>query len=134
MIIETKQTITMPPGRYYVGDLCYLLQDEWDECCGLFFAGRTDHGSNQGGFTLKDGRNFVCFNTAYGDGEYYDNHDRAYGVDAGCIGLMAVPAGTKIEGGHIINFKNAFECSKEGRGTMYFGDIVIRTDSDGESY
>lgn len=134
MIIENKQTITMPPGRYYIGDLCYLLQDEWDECCELFFAGRTDHGANQGGFTLKDGRNFVCYNTAYGDGEYFDNYGRAYGVDAGCIGLMAVPEGTHVEGGHIVNFKNAFECSKEGRGTMYFGDIVIRTDGDGESY
>ena len=29
-----------PAGKYYVGDLCYVMHDEWDEVCGLFFKGR----------------------------------------------------------------------------------------------
>ena len=39
-----------PAGKYYVGDLCYVMHDEWDEVCGLFFKGRDDHGCNQGVF------------------------------------------------------------------------------------
>ena len=42
-----------PAGKYYVGDLCYVMHDEWDEVCGLFFKGRDDHGCNQGMFELK---------------------------------------------------------------------------------
>jgi hypothetical protein len=29
--------MTMPAGRYYIGDLCYVMHDEWDEACALFF-------------------------------------------------------------------------------------------------
>lgn len=28
---------TMPAGRYYVGDLCYVMDDVWDEVCDLMF-------------------------------------------------------------------------------------------------
>jgi hypothetical protein len=130
MKIETHQVITMPAGSYYIGDLCYVLDDDWDEACSMFFAGRSDHGVNQGGFTLRDGRNFVCFNTAWGDGGYEDNYGRMYGVDAGCIGAIQVPAGSKAPwGGNIVEFKNAFECRKEGRGTLIFGDVIIETDT-----
>lgn len=130
MIVENKQTITMPAGSYYIGDLCYVLNDNWDEVCSLFFEGRTDHGCNQGGFTLKDGRNFVCFNTAWGDGSYEDNYGRQYGVDAGCIGAMQVPncfEGAPL-GGNIVEFKNEFECRKEGRGLLIFGNVEIETE------
>ena len=28
--------MTMPAGRYYIGDLCYVMSDEeWDEFCSL---------------------------------------------------------------------------------------------------
>lgn len=130
MNIQYYQTITMPAGKYYVGDLCYYLQEEWDEACSLFFKGRNDHGCNEGGFTLSDGRNFVCFNTAWGDGEYEDGWGRKYGVDAGCIGVIQVPDSHNdfFDGGHIIEFRNAFECRKEGRGKLIFGNIAIDTD------
>jgi hypothetical protein len=129
MKIETFQTITMPAGRYWIGDLCYVLRDEWDEVCSLFFKGRTDHGANEGGFTLADGRNFVCFNTAWGDGEYYDDYGNSYGVDAGCIGLIAVEPGFDCDGGNVHTFNHAFECRKEGRGRLIFGNVVIDTDA-----
>jgi hypothetical protein len=29
--------MTMPAGRYYIGDLCYVMHPEWSECCDLFF-------------------------------------------------------------------------------------------------
>jgi hypothetical protein len=123
----------MPAGRYYVGDLCYVLHDEWDECCNLFFEGRTDHGCNQGEFTLKDGRRFVSYNTRWGDGFYEDEQERGYGVDAGLIGCIKVEdlnlsnSVNYIHGGYIIDFSKDFECYYED-GKIHIGHIVIDTD------
>lgn len=130
MKIENFQVITMPAGRYWIGDLCYVLREEWNECCTLFFKDRTDHGCNEGGFTLADGRDFVMFNTAWGDGEYEDNYGKLYGVDAGAIGLIAFEDGFDERLGNVYDFNNAFECRKESRGRMVFGHITIDTDAD----
>ena len=65
--------MTMPAGRYYIGDLCYVMHDEWDEACTLFFPTNQSGRGIEGEFTLKDGRRFASFTTAYGDGEYYNN-------------------------------------------------------------
>jgi hypothetical protein len=75
----------MPPGRYYVGDLCYVIEDAWHEVCSLMFAGK---GNNEGQFTLKDGRTFVIYGTRYGDGTYESNLGTRHSVDAGVIGAM----------------------------------------------
>ena len=29
--------MTMKAGNYYIGDLCYVLHDEWNEVCELIF-------------------------------------------------------------------------------------------------
>lgn len=127
-------TTEFPAGTYWVGDLCYVLHAEWDEVCELFFAGRTDHGCNQGEFTLKDGRRFVAFNTAHGDGTYYDNRGRDYSVDAGLIGLIKFDAidlhneDNYTDGGQVIAFTAPFTCECED-GFMRFGSIAIDTDS-----
>ena len=135
--------MTMPAGRYYVGDLCYVMHEVWDEVCGLFFHGRNDHGCNEGEFNLKDGRRFVSFNTKYGDGQYYDNMGNAYGVDAGLIGCISVfdidgfctENGTS--GGNIIDFKEPFDCyggrGSQGRdwdGIIRIGHVEIDTEGD----
>lgn len=125
--------MTMPAGNYYVGDLCYVLHDEWDEVCDLFFAGRNDHGCNEGEFTLKDGRRFACYNTAFGDGCYTDQFGREYGVDAGCIGCILLSdidltnPDNFIRGGQVLEFPNDFE-TESYRGDMYFGSVHIDTD------
>ena len=123
----------MPAGEYYVGDLCYVLHDEWNECCGLFFANRNDHGCNEGEFNLKDGRRFACYNTAYGDGEYYDEQRRSYGVDAGSIGCILLKdidlknENNFTHGGQIVNFTHDFVTGKD-RGILTFGYVRIDTD------
>lgn len=76
----------MIAGRYYIGDLAYAMHDAWDEICGLVFA--EDHGCIEGEFTLKDGRRFAMYNTAYGDGVYTDQYGREYSVDSGSIGCI----------------------------------------------
>jgi hypothetical protein len=29
----------MQPGKYYIGDLCYVMHGEWDEFCALTIVG-----------------------------------------------------------------------------------------------
>lgn len=80
----------MQAGKYYVGDLCYVMTDtEWDEVCSLTI----DYKNNKcldGEFNLKDGRRFATYGTAWGDGSYEDQYGNEYGVDAGLIGCIRV--------------------------------------------
>jgi hypothetical protein len=121
----------MPAGAYYVGDLCYVMHNEWKEVCELLFAGRDDHGCNQGVFTLKDGRSFAIFNTCYGDGIYNDNYGNEYPVDAGSIGCIltkdieyTVDNNTTL--GASVVFHTEFEVSSDGS-VLKFGNIKIDT-------
>lgn len=132
--------MTMPAGKYYVGDLCYVMHDEWDECCSLFFHGRNDHGCNEGEFNLKDGRRFVSYNTKWGDGGYNDQYGNQYGVDAGLIGCIKLDdidltnESNFTRGGQIIEFKEPFNCyggrTPDWDGVIRIGHIVINTGAD----
>jgi hypothetical protein len=125
--------LAMRAGDYYVGDLCYVMHDEWKEVCELLFEGRTDHGCNEGIFNLKDGRTFALFNTAWGDGVYEDNFGAAYMVDAGCIGCIKLSdidldnPDNGLTGGQIVGFDNDFEVDSDGA-LLTFGHIRIDTD------
>lgn len=131
----------LPAGKYWVGDLCYVMHEDWDEVCGLFFKDRDDHGCNEGLFTLKDGRKFVSFNTKWGDGGYCDEAENEYSVDAGLIGCILVSDIKhgddfhNLDGGHIHEFTSPFNCSggrsEQGRdwdGVIRIGHINIETD------
>jgi hypothetical protein len=113
------------------------MHEEWDTVCGMFFQGRVDGGCNQGKFALKDGRTFVSFNTAYGDGNYTDQHGRQYPVDAGligCIRLEDIDTSNPDNhlSGQIVEFDTKFMCTND-HGTLLFGNVVIETnDPDGE--
>jgi hypothetical protein len=124
----------LPAGKYYVGDLCYVMREEWDEVCGLFFKGRTDQGCNQGEFMLKDGRRFACYNTRWGDGLYFDEARNKYPVDAGCIGCILVSditlnVNNDVKSGTVHDINRDFNTSTED-GVLTFGPVVINTDSD----
>ena len=123
----------MNAGKYYVGDLCYVLHDEWDEVCELLFAGRNDHGCNQGEFNLKDGRRFSIYNTAYGDGRYYDQNGGQYDVDAGSIGCILLSdidlnnTDNFTSGGEIVEFSKDFTTSNDEDGNITIGKLTIAT-------
>jgi hypothetical protein len=111
-----------------VGDVCNLVIQ--------------DHRCLEGKFTLPDGRDFVMFNTLYGDGSYNDNEGREYGVDSGSIGCMLVPEDApEVRGGNCITFNYPFE-TYSTNGTLVFGPIRIETgdqdwndrDEDEEEY
>jgi hypothetical protein len=83
----------MPAGRYYVGDLCYVIDDNevWREVCSLLFQYNREtrqEENHEGQFTLKDGRTIVIYGTRYGDGTYESNIGTRHSVDAGVIGAM----------------------------------------------
>lgn len=130
-------TTVMPAGTYYVGDICYVMHDVWEECCELFFEGRNDHGCNEGVFKLKDGRKFANFNTAYGDGSYSSNINESFCVDSGSIGCIKLEdirdetySSDLIKDlGAIYTFDRDFVVS-EHNGTISFGDVNIYTNED----
>ena len=124
---------TMPAGRYYVGDLCYVMHDAWTEAVDLMFPSAAEgYKSVEGVLTLKDGRQFAIFSTSYGDGVYYDQWGKDYGVDAGSIGCILqkdIKDDTANIGlGNIVDFDQDFVVSSDGE-TLKFGDIIIHTGS-----
>ena len=128
----------MKVGTWYIGDLCYVMHDEWDEVCELLFAGRDDYGCNQGEFTLKDGTRFAIYNTMYGDGAYYDQEGRYYPVDAGSIGCILLNdidvdnSENDIGGGNVHSFNQDFYTGSQD-GKIMIHNVCINT-ADEEEY
>jgi len=80
----------LPKGKYYFGDICYIMDDEvyhkvWGDKLG--FA----DGKHDVDFVDSKGKHwtgtFAVAGTAYGDGCYTGVH-KDYGVDAGVLGLV----------------------------------------------
>jgi hypothetical protein len=120
----------MQPGKFYIGDLCYVMHKEWDEVCDLTISGLRVLG---GFFNLSDGRKFGMWITAYGDGIYNDNLGNCYPVDAGLIGIIALEDIDESEKenlslGNIIAFDHPFEVECTN-GIFKFGHIIIDTAS-----
>lgn len=126
--------MSMPAGKYYVGDLCYVLnrENEWDQFCNITIQGNR---VVDGEFEMPDGRRFATYSTAYGDGEYFDGQGNSYGVDAGLIGciLMSdIPHVSEAEAakcGAVVEFKNEFGTGSY-EGTIFFGSVRIDTNPE----
>ena len=124
----------MKAGVYYVGDLCYVMHDEWREVCDLIFDSR--HNCRDGEFELADGRRFAMYSTCYGDGMYFDQVGREYGVDSGSIGCILKDDiresdENHSDGGNFVTFPDDFETYEEN-GSIFIGDVVIETNPSGE--
>lgn len=112
-------------GKYYVGDLCYVVKEEgeWDK---LLEDTNYFENDNQ----TYNGCPIFAKSTVFGDGEYFDQDDRSYLVDAGIIGIMPFEIiEGKVNRGHIIEFNTDFEVSAKD-GVFTFGNIVIDTNED----
>lgn len=120
---------------FWVGDLCYVMGDDWDEVGDLV--------SPTGGYgvyglhTLKDGRKFVIFGTAYGDGRYNDQFGNSYPVDSGTIGAILKSDikgwdnihGKRLGNLHELDPKAVYDNSSYGRGIISIaGEVNIDTD------
>mgnify|MGYP006268650629 CR=1 FL=1 len=120
----------MTKGKYWIGDLCYVLEKDWDEVCSLLFSKKNEMKSGE--FELSNGVKFALYGTAWGDGMYQDQNGNSYGVDAGVIGCVKVEDLLRIGEstsslGNIHDFKEDFTTGYD-EGTIYFGDIRIDTD------
>ncbi len=126
----------MPAGKYYVGDLCYVMHPEWDEMMDIFFPDNSGL-PKDGEFTLKDGRRFASYSTMYGDGLYPSNIGSNFSVDAGLIGCIRVedirdPEATEARMkalGAIVEFGTDFvtESDTYNTGIIQFGRVIIET-------
>lgn len=78
---------TLPPGRYFIGDPCYVIVDEdWPSFCDVSFDA---NGPGKGDGVLEfDGHLMLAGGTAFGDGEFMDQQCNVYGVDAGMLGII----------------------------------------------
>lgn len=122
-------TVTVPAGRYFLGDPCYAVPNEYwtpllDSCD--FFDGSPVGQAN--------GSQVLAFGTAWGDGTYNDQHGNSYPVDAGLIGLTPIalaqqhPDFSTLEGlGRFVDFERSTTCTKEA-GVLTFGKYAIDTD------
>ncbi len=122
--------MTMMPGRYYVGDLCYVMHNEWSEICNLTIQGQT---ILNGEFTLKNGVKIAMVSTEYGDGCYSDQYKNEYCVDSGSIGCIELTditdeiGGEQIEElGSVFEFDKPFEVYSH-KGTIYVAHVAIET-------
>ena len=122
----------MQPGQYYIGDLCYVLHEHWDEVCSLII---NDNRCADGEFELANGTKFAIYSTAYGDGTYQDQGDNEYWVDSGSIGCVLYEdidlsvEGNQIMGGRIVDIGHDFTTGKQD-GVLKFGPIHIDTDPE----
>jgi hypothetical protein len=132
----------MPAGKYYVGDLCYVMTDEeWREFCDLTLKGNS---VIDGEFNLKDGRRFATYCTKHGDGIYYDQYGHMFSVDAGLIGCILVSdikankyvplldVGVFEEFGTDFVTGGGRNLSPDWGGTIQFGHIAIETHEEFE--
>ena len=119
----------MKAGTYYIGDLCYVMHDRWDEFCSLTING---HCVLDGEFNLADGTRFATFTTRWGDGTYKDELGNEYPVDAGLIGCIRVEdiapeELANIKDGRVVEFVKDFTTFSSG-GVISIGNVSIDTD------
>ena len=72
---------TFGPGRYYFGDICYVMKDS------IYHGVWGKAGWKDGVHDTPEGT-FAVAGTAWGDGLYKGSDGREYGVDAGVLGIV----------------------------------------------
>lgn len=118
----------MLAGKYYVGDLCYVLHDRWNDFCDTTISRDK---CLDGEMSLPDGTRFASYGTRWGDGVYADNYDNEYGVDAGLIGCIRVDDICESElknlkSGQVFDFTEPFSTGSTD-GVIHFANIEIDT-------
>lgn len=89
--------ITFAPGRYYVGDPCYVFEHEtWSKICDKL------HFDNDIQTVEMPTGTFACIGTMYGDGTYPGSGallgGKWFDVDAGLVGVVPVSMIDRADG------------------------------------
>lgn len=129
---EPSPAGTMPAGRYWVGDLCYVLDaEDWSQL---------PH-PGDGLFELPDGRTVAKFSTVHGDGTYGDDFGNEYAVDSGTIGCILSGdirrADAWTSGGAFVTSASSFAPrrlmpSGADAGALLLAGVRVRLDDDDE--
>ena len=108
--------MAMVSGLYYVGDLCYVLKNQWEEVCGITIVKQQ---CLEGQFVLPS--KGVVF------------AGRSYCVDSGSIGCIPLSACDMTEEqireeglGQVLAFGERFNTYSDGS-TIHFGTVSIDT-------
>ena len=112
--------------KYWIGDLCYVIED-WSDFCDKTIDG---HSILNGDVILSNGTRVSHHTTAFGDGCYLDQFGNEYDVDAGLIGIIKLSDVTNESGiqfGHIFEFEQ-MPSVEYYDGTITFGHVNIETD------
>lgn len=136
---KIRETVTLPAGRYVVGDPCYAIPyAKWMEW--LEDADYTVQDRNHVLYATVNGYPCVGVSTMHGDGTYFGNNGEEFPVDAGLIGLVDVRCATdevlRTPGTIVVDFPEPIECLYNA-GTIVLGRIEIDTDdsySEDECY
>lgn len=127
---EDEVQCQLGPGKYFVGDICYAL----DETIYHDIWGKK-HNFVDGSFEVNNAV-FVVAGTAYGDGGYAGSDGIDYSVDAGVIGVVPISLWKKGEaptGGRIVTAKTGVSFSAfEGVFTITVDNEVIKIDTRDE--
>jgi hypothetical protein len=113
---------TLPPGKYYIGDPCYIFDAEtWTRICDTFINGE---------IVEIDGVKCWSHGTMHGDGEFQDQNGNTFGIDSGMFAAVPIelinnPAGE--DDGAIIDAPSGLTVEYD-QGTFWFGSVCITTD------
>jgi hypothetical protein len=122
--MSMSDVVILPKGKYFIGDPCYAIRDNWDEFCDESFKKDT--------MDSYKGTPMFCHGTAYGDGYFRGSDKKNYGVDAGIIGVVPMSLVTETDMnelkrlGTVKIFKEDFKCFYN-QGMFFIGKIIINT-------
>ena len=113
-------------GKYYVGDLCCVINRSWEELYSLLRKKPIG-----GEFTLSNKIKVGLFFTKLGDGYYCDGEGNDYKVESGTIGCVLISdilinETPNIANGAVIYFKENFDID-DSEGVLVFGEVEIDT-------
>jgi len=122
--INPNKIYKLPPGNYYIGDICYVLNDSIYD--GVFGS----YGYSSGWYTSEKGH-FLVSGTYAGDGAYIGTDGFEYGVDAGIIGIVSESLIEDVTpSGRNYNFPNGVDVKmKNGVFTFKTKDFNLTIDT-----
>lgn len=102
----TENTFVIPAGEYYIGDLCYALNETlYDKVFG-------GYGYRDGVYRRKDASLLFAVAGTGGDGEFKATNGWKFPVDAGIIGVASKKLCDKEDngGGHYVTLTSPTTC------------------------
>jgi len=125
----TITKIMVPPGKYYVGDPCYVfVKSDWQKIL-------SSNKPNDLIINVEEGEKIIMFGVG-GDGYFVDTSGKKYSVDSGSLGLVPIDLIDRnlIDGnltkGNLFTFASTTLCKYIEDEFIAFGDVVFNLNSE----